>query len=68
LISEGFNYLLEKSFIELKKIKGIRKRFYIMASIGYSNYLKQINRFESIKKLKPITLEAYKKALSHFKT
>jgi len=48
LISEGLNYLLNKGFIKLEKIKGIRKRFYIMPSIAYSNYLKQYQRFKHI--------------------
>lgn len=52
LISEGLNYLLEKGYIEMEKIKGIRKRFYKMPSIGYTNYLKQLKRFEKIHELK----------------
>ncbi|NVM01894.1 MAG: hypothetical protein HWN67_06140 [Candidatus Helarchaeota archaeon] len=48
LISEGLDHLLKKNFIELEKIKGRRKRFYVMSSIGYSNYLKQYQRFKLI--------------------
>jgi DNA-binding transcriptional regulator GbsR (MarR family) len=51
-ISEGVNYLMEKGFIELDKVPGIRKRFYVMRSIAYSNYLKQCQRFSAIKDLK----------------
>jgi len=52
LISEGVNYLLEKDYIEMEKVKGIRQRFYILPSIGYSNYLKQLKRFKNINELK----------------
>ncbi len=51
-ISEGIGYFLRKKYIELDKIKGIRKRFYVMPSIGYTNYLKQYQRFKLIKELK----------------
>lgn len=48
LISEGLNYLLNKKFIILEKIRGIRKRYYALPSIGYTNYLKQYKRFRYI--------------------
>ncbi len=51
-VSEGVNYLMEKGFIELEKVPGIRKRFYLMRSIAYSNYLKHYQRFSAIKELK----------------
>jgi len=52
LISEGVNHLVKKGFIKNEKIRGVRKRFYVMPSIGYSNYLKQYQRFKLINKLK----------------
>lgn len=52
LISEGLNHLLKKGFIKLEKLKGIRKRFYLMPSIAYSNYLKQYHRFNYINQYK----------------
>lgn len=52
LISEGLNHLLNKGFIELEKVPGIRKRFYIIPSIAYSNYLKQYQRFKYINQYK----------------
>ena len=52
LISEGLNHLLKKGFIKLEKVKGIRKRFYTIPSIAYSNYLKQYQRFKYINQFK----------------
>ncbi len=52
IISEGINYLKEKNYIELDKVKGVRKRFYVIPSIGYSNYQKQYQRFKLIRELK----------------
>ncbi len=52
LISEGVNHLLKKDLIELEKVKGVRKRFYEIPSIAYSNYLKQYQRFKYINQFK----------------
>jgi len=48
LISECINYFLQKRYIELQKIKGIRKRFYSLPSIVFYNYLRYYHRFNSI--------------------
>ena len=51
-VSEGVRYLLEKELIQVTKIEGIRKRFYCVPSIAYSNYLKQYRRFERIQQMR----------------
>ena len=69
MISEGLNYFLQKGYIELQKITGIRKRFYRLPSIAYYSYLRYSRRFNSIsnryKQLKDIQdeLEAKKDEL-----
>ena len=52
LISEGLNYLANKEYITIEKIKGIRQRKYALPSIGYFNMLKFYNRFQGIAKQK----------------
>lgn len=69
LVSECINYFIKKRYIELQKIKGVRKRFYNLPSIAYYSYLRYYNRFNSISKhynrLKEINdeLEAHKEEL-----
>jgi len=61
MVSEGLNYFLQKGYIELLKIKGVRKRFYSLPSIVFYNYLRYYHRFNSISKqyikLKDINVE-----------
>jgi len=64
LISEGLNYFLQEGYIKMEKIKGIRKRFYIMPSIAYSNYLKQYKRLRRIHQYKDKFEQIYQKLTS----
>jgi len=71
LVSEGLNYFLQKGYIELHKIKGVRKRFYSLPSIAFYSYLRYYRRFTSIsnqyRRLKEINdeLEAKKEELEN---
>lgn len=71
LVSEGLNYFLQKGYIKLHKIKGVRKRFYHLPSIAIYSYLRYYRRFNSISdqysRLKEINdeLEAKKEELEH---
>ncbi len=51
-VSEGLNYFIKNNLIELDKVKGTRMRYYTIPSIGYSNYMKQYQRFNQIKEIK----------------
>lgn len=51
-MSEGLNYFIKNNLIELDKVKGTRMRYYTIPSIGYSNYMKQYQRFNQIKEIK----------------
>jgi len=51
MVSEGLNYLLQEGCIKLKKVKGVRKRFYELTSIAYYNYLQLFRIFKSISEL-----------------
>ena len=48
MVSEGLNHFLQKGYIELLKITGVRKRFYMVPSIAFYSYLRFSQRFNSI--------------------
>ncbi len=48
LISEGLNYLNEQGYVEIQKVQGIRKKRYVLKSVGYFNFFKFYKRFKNI--------------------
>ena len=50
LISQGLNYLIEKSFIRKRKNPGMRQKLYVLDSIGNYGVLRMEKRLEILKK------------------
>jgi DNA-binding transcriptional regulator GbsR (MarR family) len=64
-ISEGLRYLLGKELIRFTKIEGVRKRFYYVPSVAFSNYLKQYRRFERIKQMRTRLEQVHEEMISN---
>ena len=53
-ISQALNYLIENELIQKKKIKGVRKPFYVVESIKYNYFLRFFNRLNLTFRKKPV--------------